>query len=226
LLLASSSAELILLTGANIVTHDQPSILPASLSATACGRGLWPALTLSVCTVLALAPGVARAEIQVGATIENVTIQDANKQPTQIPNLGKKVLLLLYTDPDVADQNDPFGDQAKASNLDQTYFQSIGIANLEDAPAKPNWIIRVIMRGKIKKYDVTILADPDRSLVKAWDLGDCNNKSVVLLVGKDKKLKYFKKGAISVVKDPATGKSEADQLIDLIKQQIAEAKGG
>jgi hypothetical protein len=179
-----------------------------------------------VCTVFALDLGVARAEIQVGATIENVTIQDANKQPTQIPNLGKKVLLLLYTDPDVADQNDPFGDQAKAANLDQTHFQSIGIANLEDAPAKPNWIIRVIMRGKIKKYDVLILADPDRSLAKAWDLGDCNNKSVVLLVGKDKKLKYFKKGAISTVKDPATGKSEADKVIELIQQQIAEAKAG
>ena len=201
-------------------THPQP------FRALAVRRGLWPASVLSILTALVGTAGIARAEIQVGATIENLTIQDANKQPAQIPNLGKKVLLLLYTDPDVADQNDPFGDQAKAQNLDQTYFQSVGIANLEDAPAKPNWLIRVIMRGKIKKYDVTILADPDRSMAKAWDLGDCNNKSVVMVVGKDKKLKYIKKGAISTVKDAQSGKSEADKVIELLKQLIAEAKAG
>ena len=209
--------------------HNQATSSPARSSAIAKRRGVRPALALSLLTALAAllgALGVARAEIQVGASIENVTIQDANKQPAEIPNLGKKVLLLLYTDPDVADQNDPFGDQAKAQNLDQSVFQSVGIANLEDAPAKPNWLIRVIMRGKIKKYDVTILADPDRSLAKAWDLGDCNNKSVVLVVGKDKKLKYLRKGAISTVKDPQTGKSEADKVIDLLKQLIAEAKAG
>lgn len=207
------------------MNQNRPSFFPAITSQ----RGVRHALALSLLTALAVLfgdLGRARAEIQVGATIENATIQDANKQPAEIPNLGKKVLLLLYTDPDVADQNDPFGDQAKAQNLDQTHFQSVGIANLEDAPAKPNWLIRVIMRGKIKKYDVTILADPDRSLAKAWDLGDCNNKSVVLVVGKDKKLKYFRKGAISVVKDPQTGKSEADKVIELLKQLIEEAKAG
>lgn len=206
--------------------HNRPSFFPAFFPAIAFRRGLGAALAFSLFTVLIGTLGVARAEIQVGVTIENITIQDANKQPAQIPNLGKKVLLLLYTDPDVADQNDPFGDQAKAQNLDQTYFQSVGIANLEDAPAKPNWLIRVIMRGKIKKYDVTILADPDRSMAKAWDLGDCNNKSVVLVVGKDKKLKYFRKGAISTTKDPQSGKSEADKVIELLKQLIAEAKAG
>lgn len=164
----------------------------------------------------------AHAELKVGDVLDNVTLQDANKQTAQIPNLGKKVLLLLYTDPDVADQNDPFGDQAKAQNFDQTRFQSIGIANLEDAPAKPNWIIRIIIRSKIKKYAVEILTDPDRALVKAWNLGDCNNKSVVLIIGKDKKLKYLKKGAISTVKAPQGGKSEADKVIDLLNQLIAE----
>jgi predicted transcriptional regulator len=198
---------------------------PRPLQALTIRRSFLGALAFSLFTVPLGTLGVAHAEIQVGATIENTTIQDANKQPSEIPDLGKKVLLLLYTDPDVADQNDPFGDEAKARNLDKTFFRSVGVANMEDAPAKPNWIIRAIVRSKIKKYDVTILTDPDRSLAKAWDLGDCNQKSVVLLISKDKKLKYFKKGAISTTKDPKTGKSEADKVIDLMKQLIAEAGG-
>jgi len=88
---------------------------------------------------------------------------------------------------------------------------------MADAPAKPNWIIRAIIRSKIKKYNVAILADADRALINQWNLGDCNNKSVVILIGKDKKLKYFKKGALS--------DSETKDTIALIKKTIAEAGG-
>lgn len=195
-------------------------------------RSLLPALLLSL-SALAAAP-LARAadppaapcnEVTVGTTLAAATIQDANKQPAAIPNLGEKVLLVLYTDPDVADQNDPFADMVKAQHFDETYYKSIGIANMADAPAKPNWIIRAIVRSKIKKYNVTILTDPDRSLINQWQLCDCNNKSVVILIGKDKKLKYFKKGSIRTDKDPTTGKSEADKVIELLKKEIAEAGG-
>jgi predicted transcriptional regulator len=183
-------------------------------------RSLLPALGLAF--GIAAVGGVAKAqpactEVTVNTALENANIQDANKQPAQIPSFGEKVLLILYTDPDVADQNDPFADQVKAQNLDKNYFQSIGIANMADAPAKPNWIIRAIIRSKIKKYNVSILADADRSLPNQWKLCDCNNKSVVLLIGKDKKLKYFKKGALS--------DQETKNVIDLIKKQIAEAGG-
>lgn len=192
-------------------------------------RRFLPALALAFCSFTAGALGniaVAHAKdeaaqncdpVKVGATLENATVQDANKQPAQIPGLGERVILIAYTDPDVADQNDPFADQVKAQNFDKTYFQSIGIANMEDAPAKPNWIIRAIVRSKIKKYNVTILTDADRSLIKAWNLCDCNNKSAILIIGKDKKLKYFKKGAI--------GEQETKETIELIKKLIVEAGG-
>lgn len=168
--------------------------------------------------LLALSPLTARAEVQVGATLGNAEVRDASDKPTQIPELGSKILLILYTDPDEADQNDAFADAVKAKTLDQTVFKSVGIANMEDAPAKPNWIIRSIVRGKIKKYNVTILTDPKKLLVKAWDLGDCNNKSVVMIIDKEKKLRFFKKGKLS-----DTDHAAALKLLDDL---VAQAKGG
>ncbi len=47
----------------------------------------------------------------------NANIRDANDAPATIPDLGKKVLAVFYSDPDVSDQNDPFADKLKAANL-------------------------------------------------------------------------------------------------------------
>lgn len=198
---------------------------PTSHKHSAFWARLLPALALSISTLAA--GGNAQAggskelpctkEVSVGETLPTATVQDANKQAAQVPGFGERVLLILYTDPDVADQNDPFADAVKAANLDKNVFQSIGIANMEDAPAKPNWIIRAIVRSKIKKYNVSILTDPDLSLIKQWNLCKCDDKSVVLVVGKDKKLKYYKKGALSA--------DETAKVIALLKAEITAAGG-
>ena len=168
--------------------------------------------------LLAQSPLTARAEVQVGATLSNTEIRDARDQPAQIPDFGQKILLILYTDPDEADQNDAFADAVKAKTLDQTVFKSVGIANMKDAPAKPNWIIRSIVRGKIKKYGVTILTDPQRMLISAWNLGPCDDKSVVMIIDKEGKLRFFKKGKLS-----DTDQAAALKLLDDL---VAQAKGG
>lgn len=157
------------------------------------------------------------AELQTGASIENATVRDANDKEATIPHFGTKVLLILYTDPDVADQNDPFADKVKAAGLDLQFFQSVGIANMQDAPAKPNWIIRAMVRSKIKKYNVTILTDPKLLLANAWNLGNCNNRSVVILVGKDKKVRYFHKGVLSP--------QDHDIALNEIRKAIHDAGG-
>jgi hypothetical protein len=159
----------------------------------------------------------ARADIAVGTAVENPELRDAADKPAKLPDFGDKVLLVLYTDPDVADQNDAFADAVKAENLDKSRFASLGIANMEDAPAKPNWIIRAIVRSKIKKYNVAILTDPKRLLIQQWQLGDCNDKSVVLVVGKDKKVKFFKKGKLK--------EDETKTVIELLKKLIADPDG-
>jgi predicted transcriptional regulator len=199
---------------------------PTSHKNTAFWARLLPALALSISTLAAggaawASPPDAAAcpDVSVGAELPTATIQDANKQAAQIPGFGERVLLILYTDPDVADQNDKFADAVKAANVDpsKNFFQSIGVANMKDAPAKPNWIIRAIIRSKIKKYNVSILADPERALPNQWKLCDCDDKSVVLLVGKDKKLKYYKKGAIN--------EGETEKVIQMIRKEIAAGGG-
>lgn len=199
---------------------------PTSHKHSAFRARLLPALALSISTLAS--SGIAWAstpapdscpDVAVGAELSSAKVQDANKQEAHIPGFGEKVLLILYTDPDVADQNDKFADAVKAANVDpsKNFFQSIGIANMEDAPAKPNWIIRTIIRGKIKKYNVSILADEKRALPSQWKLCDCDDKSVVLLVGKDKKLKYYKKGALD--------SAETEKVIGMIRKEIAAAGG-
>lgn len=188
-----------------------------------CERGVrarLPACAL-VCALLGacLLPGRARADgPSIGTQLSNVDIRDAKDEPSKIPDFGQKVLLVLYTDPNVADENDEFGDQVKALGLDKTYYHSMGIANMQDARGLANWLIRLIIRKKIKKYGVTILTDPELTLAKAWNLGVCDDKSVVMLIDHKGVLQYIYKGALP---DP-----EKKKAIDLMKDLIAKLKAG
>lgn len=168
----------------------------------------------SLCLGLLLAVSSTAGAVGVGQKVSNVNIRDANDQPAQIPNLGRKVLAIFYTDPDVSDQNDPFADLLKATDLPDEHYQGIGIANLAEAPLKPNALIRAIIRKKIEKYQSTILTDPDRLLAQAWGLGDGNELSIVLIVGKDGTVHYLKRGAMT----PA----EQQAGLELIRRLIAE----
>lgn len=152
--------------------------------------------TIIVLIIVALCLGVAVAyALTVGQTVQNVELRDAENNPMMIPALGTKVVSLFYNDADAADLNDPLADGLKAKNFPKDKYEGFGIANLKDSKA-PNWLIRRIIQGKIKKYNTTILTDPDLILAKAWDLGDCNNTSVVIIIGKDMKVKYVYKGAV------------------------------
>ena len=152
----------------------------------------------------------------VGTQLADTEIRDASNEPIRIPDFGKKVLMLFYTDPNVADQNDDFGDKVKALNLDRSHYASIGIANMKDAPGLPNWIIRIIIRKKIKKYNVTILTDPELVLAKAWNLGVCDDKSVVLIIDHKGVLQYIYRGALP--------DGEQQKAMDVLKTLIAKAK--
>lgn len=173
---------------------------------------------LSLALSGALLPGLALADVKIGDTVEQPTLRDANDKPAVMPDLGKKVLLILYTDPSVADITDKFADRVKALGLPEAHFRSVGVANMADAKGLANWLIRMVVRGKIKKYNVTILTDPDRLLPKAWDLGDCNDKSVAIIIDHNKKLRFLKKGALN--------DAEKEEAIALLRKLIAEKAGG
>lgn len=178
---------------------------------------------LSLALSGALLPGLALADAKIGDTVEPPTLRDANDKPAVMPDLGKKVLLILYTDPSVADITDKFADRVKALGLPEAHFRSVGVANMADAKGLANWLIRMVVRGKIKKYNVTILTDPDLSLKTQWHLGDTDDKSVVLLIDGNRKVRYIHTNKNK--KDELVGAAQ-DEAVKIVQEVVAEQSGG
>ena len=126
-----------------------------------------------------------------GKEVSNPQIRDAEDNPATIPDFGTHVVGLTYSNTAASDLGDPLNDAIKAKNYDKAVYRGLGVANMKDSAA-PNFIIRSVIKSKIEKYKATILTDVDLTLPKAWGLGDCNDKSVFVLIGKDKKVKYLK----------------------------------
>ena len=163
-----------------------------------------------------LLPMTAQAQAGVtGKTMTALMISDANNQPKQIPFVGEKVLLIQYTDPDVKDVNDKLSEAVKAKKFDQAKYQGIGIANCKDTWI-PNAGIRMKARQKEKQFaGSVIMLDENLVLPKALELGDCNGMGVLLVVGKDKVVKYMKKIASEDESIKAT-----DEVIKLLEEEI------
>lgn len=169
--------------------------------------------------LITLAGFIAANALSVGQELSNVNIRDANNQPSAIPDFGSKILTLIYCDTDTSDIADPMSDALKAKDFPKTKSVGIGIANLKDSPV-PNWVIRQIIKRKIAKYDAAILTDLDLSLPKSWGLGDCNNKSVFIILGKDKKIKYTK--IFDKNNKPTQG--DIDQVVNVVSGLVANFK--
>lgn len=173
--------------------------------------GTGPTLAAAaLAAALGLAPGRAAAA-EVGEQLQGVELRDGSDKPVQITDFGTKVLALFYTDADEKDMNDPLADAIKARKFDEQRYRGMGIVNLADSKA-PNFLIRRAVREKIEKYKSTILTDPDRVLAAAWKLGDCNNTSVFILVGKDGKVQHLQRG-------PIRG-DDIQKIVDLIAKLV------
>ncbi len=129
---------------------------------------------------------------RVGDKLQNSYIRDAIFVPNHVPGFGKRPILIFYADPD--HPSCEFTDYLEEHEINKPKLLAYGVVNLKDAPLLPNAIVRSIVRAKIKKTGAAIYTDPDRLLQKAWNLGDCNNKFVFLIVGQDGTLLYFSKG--------------------------------
>jgi hypothetical protein len=173
--------------------------------------------TILIGCVLTFSLNLAQAAT-VGEILKPIELADAHGEPAEIPDFGEKVLIIFYNDADRADLNDPLADAIKAEGFDPELQRGIGIANLKDSKA-PNFMIRSVIRGKIKKYKSTILTDPDLRLPTAWDMGDCNNDSIVMLVGTDGKLERIQRGGVRGA-DIATW---LKHIQDLLTPELAQA---
>jgi predicted transcriptional regulator len=130
---------------------------------------------------------------QIGTQIQQVTLTDVKNASISIPDLGSKVLLLFYLDPDVQDISDPLAESINAKQYPENKFGAIGIANCKDTWI-PDALILSIAHNKQERFPKSlILLDKNHTLNTSWSLGPCNNQIVVLIVGIDMKVKYIKK---------------------------------
>ena len=182
---------------------------------------LWKSLVVAFgCAIIALAAGVGYVNAaSVGQELSNPQIRDAEDNPATIPDFGTHVIGLTYSNTAAADLGDPLNDAIKAKNYDKAAYRGLGVANMKDSAA-PNFIIRSIIKGKIEKYKSTILTDVDLTLPKTWGLGDCNDKSVFVLIGKDKKVKYLK----FTDKNTPWSSAEINSVINMIDDLLKKKK--
>lgn len=134
---------------------------------------------------------------KIGSKVTDVEVRNSKNEPTKIPYLGEKHVLIFYPDPDHANQNKKFIDHLEDNHIISDNIFSTGIVNLKDAPMLPNGIIRSAIRKKEKKNNIEILTDPDHSLRDAWGLGDVNNLFTIIFVNSDMEIVFLKKGELS-----------------------------
>lgn len=153
----------------------------------------------------------------IGKTVQTVNITDANDKPKEIPFLGQYVVTLFYTDPDVKDVNEALSSALKERNFPKDKYKGVGVANCDDTWL-PNAAIRMATRQKQEKYpEAVILLDQEKKVAKEWGLQDCNEAGVVIIIGKDKKIKFIK-----AVKTAEESKSISSKVIKIIEQEIAK----
>jgi hypothetical protein len=170
---------------------------------------------ISIISMVTIGTAIALAAT-IGQVVSTVQIMDAYKKPVTIPNIGAKVVAVYYNDYEGADVNDPSADVLKNAKLDEKTFYSCGVANLKDNPKwLADWVVRLVVKGKVEKYKTDIFLDKNHALKNAWNLGDCDNGSVTVIIGKDKKIKYLKK-----VTTRAESIAIAPGLLALIKAEM------
>ena len=157
---------------------------------------------ISLAALIAMAMPVCAAEptdaAKVPHKVNNVTINDLNGDKTSLPMWGEKNLMIFYVDPDKHKQNEDFtveleeNHRASGENL-----YGFGVMNLKDAPMVPNGLARKMAAKRTAQNGATVLADQDRVLSTSWQLGDCNNKFVLMIVSKEGELVFLRKGELT-----------------------------
>lgn len=180
---------------------------------------LWKSLVVFFgCAVIAFTAGAGYVNAaSLGQTVANVQIKDGENEPATIPDFGTHVIGLTYADTDAKDLGDPFANASKAKKYDKAVYRGLGVANLKDSNL-PDFAIRMAVRDKVKQFNAIILTDVDLTLPKAWGLGDVNDKSVFILIGKDKKIKYLKYADKKNPWTPAEVSAAIKLIDDLIKK--------
>jgi len=151
------------------------------------------AFLIALAFVITVTTAVKLYAAYVGQPVASIQLIDPSDNPKAIPYIGEKVVSIMYTDPDAKDVNDPLSDAIKAKNYSKAKYVAIGIANCKETYI-PNGAIRYKTRQKAAQFpDAVFLLDEGRTLQNAWQLEGGNGAGIVILVGKDKKIKFLRK---------------------------------
>lgn len=155
-------------------------------------------------------------KLQVGQKAPEWLFPSASKIDYTMDSWKGKVLQINYVDPDFSDLNDPFNDAMdKATDIDKRidkeYFKGFGIVDTKSTK-KPTALVRMIAKGKEKKYGTTILFDYEGTLQSLWGLPSDNY--TVVIVDKNRVCRAIYEGEI-----PA---SEHEKIIKLIIELTKE----
>jgi Predicted transcriptional regulator len=157
------------------------------------------------------------AQASVGKSVANVKILNSKDQQASLPHFGERVLVIFYTDPDVKDVNDALSSALKAKGFPADKYSGIGIANCK-VTWIPNAAIRMKARQKEQQFPGSIvMIDDAEKLKSSWGLGDCDGKGVVIVVGKDTKIKLLR-----YVKSEEESKAMIAQVLKLVQEEIAK----
>lgn len=153
--------------------------------------------TLAALAAFVLTAAAVRAQ-ELPYKVSNVEVLDLDGKATKLPYWGEKNLMIFYVDPDRHKQNSEFTEELERNHrAEGENLYGFGIMNLKDAPMIPNGMARSMAKKRTAKNGALVLADQDRILSKAWNLGDCNNQFVLMIVSKEGELVFLRKGELS-----------------------------
>lgn len=182
---------------AGFVSSDRSYLRPRSHSHNALKNNAMKLKKMVMLAAFACAVSTAAAQ-ELPRKVSNVEVLDLEGKPAKLPHWGEKNLMIFYVDPDRHKQNEEFTEELEQNHRAQgDNLYGFGVMNLKDAPFVPNGMARNMARKRTEKNGATVLADQDRILSTAWQLGDCNNQFVLMIVSKEGELVFLRKGELS-----------------------------
>lgn len=160
--------------------------------------------------VLVLIGTTMNLSAQVGEKVSEVKVLNVKNNSVELPMLGEKNLLIFYQDPTHSEENSNLQDYLKSHPITGSGVVSYGVVNMAAAPLIPNGLIKRMARKRVKGTDAQVFFDPDNALSRGWKLGDVNNASCVIAVGKDRVIQFFKAGQVT--------DTEMQQVIDWVRE--------
>jgi len=140
--------------------------------------------------------------VNVGDTLPQVTLEKGNggtsdDKPWYSTSLEGKVHLILYMDPDERKEMQALLDALNALDVDTKAYSTVAIVNLA-ATWMPDYILESILSKKQKELkNTSFVFDKKKYVLKKWQMKD--DASNILIVDKNSKILYYKRGKISPV---------------------------